>query len=74
MQDTNIPHFKLDQNARMVIPYRQIMLDEGTYGDEVHEFRYEKFLRNPNLHKSPNFRPFGGGWRVEGGVSARGEC
>lgn len=45
----------------MVIPYRQMMLDENTFGANVNKFCHERFLQNPNLHKHPNYRPFGGG-------------
>jgi cytochrome P450 len=61
MEDTHIRRFKLDKNARLVIPYRQMMLDESTYGQEVTKFRHERFLQNPSLQKHPNYRPFGGG-------------
>lgn len=61
MEETHLRGFKLERNARLVIPYRQMMLDEYTYGQDVHEFRHERFLQNPNLHKHPNYRPFGGG-------------
>lgn len=61
MENSRIRHFNLKKNARMVIPYRQMMLDENTFGDDVHVFRYERFLQNPSLQKHPNYRPFGGG-------------
>lgn len=45
----------------MVIPYRQMMLDEDTFGADVHRFHHERFLHDPQLHRHPNYRPFGGG-------------
>ncbi|KAF2276917.1 cytochrome P450 [Westerdykella ornata] len=61
MSDTYIRNFKLLKGARMVIPYRQMMLDEGTYGADPASFQHERFLQNPGLVKHPNYRPFGGG-------------
>ncbi|KAF2478407.1 cytochrome P450 [Lindgomyces ingoldianus] len=51
----------LEKDARIVVPYRQMLLDEAVFGPDTNEFNHERFLQNPSLAKSSSFKPFGGG-------------
>jgi len=51
----------LEKGARVVIPYRQMLLDPQVFGADAQTFNHERFLQNPTLVKSPSFKPFGGG-------------
>ncbi|KAH8586512.1 cytochrome P450 [Bisporella sp. PMI_857] len=51
----------LQPGARVVIPYRQMLLDEQVFGADAESFNPHRFLKNPGLAKSSSFRPFGGG-------------
>lgn len=46
---------------RVLIPYRQILMDEEVFGPDAAKFDPVRFLKNPSLSKSPSFRPFGSG-------------
>ncbi|KAF2019660.1 cytochrome P450 [Aaosphaeria arxii CBS 175.79] len=59
--DAVISGLKLRKGTRMVIPYRQMLLDDRAFGHDAHKFNHERFLQNPNLAKSPSFKPYGGG-------------
>jgi cytochrome P450 len=61
MEDSYVRGFKLEKGAKVMIPYRQVMLDENIYGHNAEQYNHEQFLRNPALLKSLNFKPFGGG-------------
>ena len=61
MEESSIRGFNLQKGARMIIPYRQVMLDESVYGEGSDQFNHERFLKNPGLLKSINYKPFGGG-------------
>ena len=47
--------------TRVIIPYRQMLLDEQVFGADAESFNPCRFLKNPGLAKNSSFRPFGGG-------------
>ncbi|KAF4633341.1 hypothetical protein G7Y89_g4783 [Cudoniella acicularis] len=57
----NIDNLNLEKGARLVIPYRQMLLDEQFFGADAQSFNHERFFHNPALAKSPSYKPFGGG-------------
>ncbi|KAI0965157.1 cytochrome P450, partial [Xylaria arbuscula] len=59
--DTVIGGKLLRKGNRLIIPYRQLHMNDSIYGQSVHQFQHERFLDNPKLTQSNNFRPFGGG-------------
>ncbi len=46
---------------KIIVPYRQLHIDEQVYGEDVKQFNYSRFLENKDLRRSPSFKPFGGG-------------
>lgn len=58
---THLDDVTLGPNSNVLIPYRQLHFDESVFGANAAEFDPGRFLRNPQLSKSPSFRPFGGG-------------
>lgn len=56
-----IGHLSLERGAKIVVPYRQMLLDETVFGSDASQFNHERFLRDASLMKSPSFKPFGGG-------------
>lgn len=61
MKESYVRGFKLEKGAKVLIPYRQVMLDENIYGRNSEQYNHEQFLKNPALLKSLNYKPFGGG-------------
>ncbi|KKY27898.1 putative cytochrome p450 [Diplodia seriata] len=51
----------LQRGSRLIIPLRQILTDEDVFGARAQSFDGLRFLRQPQLLKSPSYRPFGGG-------------
>lgn len=46
---------------KVLIPYRQLHVDETVFGANVRSFDPDRFLKNKLLTKSSSYRPFGGG-------------
>lgn len=61
LEDCEISSLKLTKGARLIIPYRQMLLDEEVFGADADSFNPDRFLHNPDLVKHPSFRPFAGG-------------
>jgi cytochrome P450 len=61
LEDTTISNLKLSKGSRLIVPYRQMLLDEEVFGPDAESFKPDRFLHNPELAKHPSFRPFGGG-------------
>ena len=61
ISDTIIGDSVLRSGTKVLIPYRQLHFDEAIFGIDAQEFDSERFLRQKSLHKSPSYRPFGGG-------------
>jgi cytochrome P450 len=51
----------LQPGNMVLIPYRQILLNEEVFGSNAADFDATRFLRNPSLAKNQSFRPFGSG-------------
>ena len=51
----------LSPGSRLIIPYRQMLLDPEVFGADAESFNPDRFLKNPELARHPSFRPFGGG-------------
>lgn len=53
----------LNVGTKVLSPFRQLHFDENVFGDDVHEFRFDRFLgiENEGLAKGKSYRPFGGG-------------
>ena len=61
MEESYVRGFRLTKGAHVMIPYRQVMLDETVYGNESGLYNHKQFLDNPALLRSLNYKPFGGG-------------
>ena len=59
--DTMLGGKILRKGTRLIIPYRQLHMNQSAYGESVEQFEYTRFLKEPRLAQSRNFRPFGGG-------------
>lgn len=51
----------LEKGSRVIIPYRQMLLDPDVFGMDANKFNPARFLLNPSLAKHPSFKPYGGG-------------
>ncbi|KAK4206940.1 cytochrome P450 [Rhypophila decipiens] len=51
----------LQPGSSVMIPFRQLHLNEHVWGSTAHEFDATRFLKNEGLARHPSFRPFGGG-------------
>lgn len=60
-EDTPLGGKTCKKGNRLIIPYRQLHMDRGVYGESVDQFDPERFRRDPKLATGNNFRPFGGG-------------
>ncbi len=58
---TDLGSVTMSAGAKVLIPYRQLHLDESVFGDNAAQFDAERFFARPDLSKNPSFRPFGGG-------------
>ncbi|KAI4137762.1 MAG: hypothetical protein LQ341_004999 [Variospora aurantia] len=52
---------RLRKGTKVLIPGRQLHLDERAFGVDAKSFDPERFLAKKDLVRSSNFRPFGGG-------------
>lgn len=59
--DTVIGGKTLRRGNRLMVPYRQLHMNEAVFGEDVEHFRHERFLEQPKLARGNNFKPFGGG-------------
>lgn len=51
----------LRRGDTMLSPFRQFNLDRNVYGDDVLNFRHDRFLEGKLTTGTKTFRPFGGG-------------
>ena len=51
----------LQTDGKIIIPDRQLHVDEKILGPNTKPFNTDRFLKNEDLSRSPNFRPFSGG-------------
>lgn len=61
LNECTIGDLHFQPGTRVIIPSRQTLIDANVFGAEPESFNEKRFLNNPCLHKSPSFRPFGGG-------------
>lgn len=59
--DTLVGGFTFRAGTKVIIPYRQLHLDEAAWGPDANIFDAKRFLKHKNLNRSPSYRPFGGG-------------
>ena len=52
---------KLGTDGQIMMPHRQLHLDESVFGPEPEKFNVDRFLQNKELSRSSSFKPFGGG-------------
>ena len=51
----------LEPGTTVLVPYRELLMSKSAFGASAENFKWDRFLRNESLVRSPNFRPFGGG-------------
>lgn len=52
---------QLQPGGRVIIPFRQFLLNDGVFGGDAEEFNPERFLSDASMSKNPSYRPYGGG-------------
>lgn len=52
---------RLDIDGKILMPYRQLHLDENVFDSEPRKFKADRFLKNKDLDRSLSFKPFDGG-------------
>jgi cytochrome P450 len=60
-EDRRLGGYLLRKGRALIVSARQLHYDEAAFGANAHQFDPNRFLNSPHLHRSPNFRPFGGG-------------
>ncbi|RAH63499.1 cytochrome P450 [Aspergillus piperis CBS 112811] len=66
-EDTEIGPYHLRKGSNLMIPYNRLHVDKSYWGPDAEEFKYRRFLDNPELANSRYFRPFGEGTHQCGG-------
>ncbi|RGP69594.1 cytochrome p450 [Fusarium sporotrichioides] len=61
VSDTAIGGFAFKAGSDVLIPHRQLHIDEDIWGQDAKNFDINRFIDNPKLATTRNFRPFGGG-------------
>ncbi|KAI8949247.1 cytochrome P450 [Xylaria longipes] len=51
----------LPSGSTVVLPFRQLHINQEVWGPDVYNFNPTRFLKNKSLTRNPSFRPFGGG-------------
>ncbi|KAG7009648.1 hypothetical protein G7Y79_00002g007630 [Physcia stellaris] len=51
----------LQIDGKIMMPYRQLHIDETIFGPDTKVFNVDRFLKSKDLSRSPSFKPFGGG-------------
>ena len=52
---------KLGTDGQIMMPHRQLHLEESAFGSEPRKFNVDRFLQDKDLSRSRSFKPFGGG-------------
>lgn len=60
-QKTILGGKELHPGSTIVIPFRQLHMNESVWGTDVSQFEPSRFLKKKSWARSPSFRPFGGG-------------
>ena len=58
---TELGNKVLRPGGKVLIPYRQLHLNDNAFGGRVREFDPARYLQNKYLSRNPSYRPFGGG-------------
>ncbi|KAF1995244.1 cytochrome P450 [Amniculicola lignicola CBS 123094] len=61
LKDCTVGRVSLQKGSRLLIPYKQMLLDEHVFGSDPESFQVGRFLEKPELAKDPSSRSFGGG-------------
>ena len=61
VQPVTIGGKRLQKGSRLIIPYRQLLMDDRAFGADAADFDASRFLHSPGLHKHPSYRPYGSG-------------
>lgn len=61
VSDTIINDRLYRAGAKIMMPYRQLHFNEAVFGPNPEGFDPSRFLRNKDLNRNPNYKPFGGG-------------
>ena len=61
VQATKIGGKLLRAGNGVLFPYRQMLFDDGVFGEDYADFNPDRFLDDGKLHNSLSFRPFEGG-------------
>ncbi|KAL6914762.1 hypothetical protein FSST1_012522 [Fusarium sambucinum] len=59
--DTAIGGFTFKAGSDVIMPYRQLHIDEEIWGQDAKTFDIDRFIDNPKLATAKTFKPFGGG-------------
>ncbi|ETS85983.1 hypothetical protein PFICI_04008 [Pestalotiopsis fici W106-1] len=60
-KDTTVGGKHLPAGSTILMPFRQLHMNENVWGTGVSEFQPLRFLNRKSLTRSASFRPFGGG-------------
>ncbi|VUC27966.1 unnamed protein product [Clonostachys rosea] len=61
LQKTVIGNKELQPGHAIIMPSRQLHMNESAWGYDARQFDHTRFLKNRSLDRHPAFRPFGGG-------------
>ncbi|OBS22668.1 hypothetical protein FPOA_09000 [Fusarium poae] len=61
VSDTVIGGFTFKAGSDVIMPYRQLHVDEEIWGQDAKCFDIYRFIDNPKLASARTFKPFGGG-------------
>jgi cytochrome P450 len=61
VSDTIIAGFMFKAGNNVIMPYRQMHIDEETWGQDAKMFDISRFITDPRLDTARTFKPFGGG-------------
>jgi cytochrome P450 len=51
----------LQKDAQVIIPYRQMLMDDRVFGADADTFNPARFISSPGFANDASYRPFGGG-------------
>lgn len=61
ISDTVVGGKQLRAGAKVMVPYRQLHLNQSIFGSTAASFDADRFQRDETLARSSSYRPFGGG-------------
>lgn len=60
-EEVRIQGVRFRKGSKLLIPYRQLHMNQAVFGSDARAFNPDRFLDNKALNRNPNYRPFGGG-------------